>query len=247
MRLYIQLVLLLVLATSQAQNTEDNITYSSFIADENVHVQLSTVDQATMLTMLHKGFYVYFDVKGKRKKNVSIQYPINIAPPERPNRNDRENVNREELDQDERRGPDLVKLVSEMPKKAEFTNLDLVQEFHLDLNKLGVSITYNYNEDSKELQYELIIPKKEISDANFSKLSIGIVTPKREKESKDKDSNISFGGGGQGGGGGGRGGQGGPGGGQGGGGRGGSQGGPSQQNDRPAETSLDIWFKADIG
>jgi len=123
----------------------------------------------------------------------------------------------------------------------------LVQEFHLDLNKLGVSITYNYDEDSKELQYELVIPKQEISNAHFSKLSIGIVTPKREKESKDKDTNISFGGGGQGGGGGGRGGQGGPGGGQGGGGRGGSQGGPPQQNDRPEESSLDIWFKVDMG
>ncbi|WP_282049870.1 hypothetical protein [Maribacter aquivivus] len=246
MRLYIQLVLLLALATSQAQNSEDNINYSSFITDENVHVQLSTFDQATMLTMLHKGFYVYFDVKGKRKKNVAIQYPINIAPPEKQNRNERNNGTREELEE-EQRGPDIATLLAEMPKIGEYTNLDYEQEFHLDLNQLGVSITYVYNEENKELQYELIIPKYKISDANLSKLSIGIVTPKREKESKDKDSNISFGSGGQGGGGGGRGGQGGPGGGQGGGGRGGSQGGPSPQNDRPEETTIDIWFKADKG
>ncbi|WP_324027149.1 hypothetical protein QSV08_05050 [Maribacter sp. BPC-D8] len=243
MRLYFQVIIVLLATTIQAQNSQDNINYNSFIKDGNIHVQLSTVDQATMLTMLHKGFYVYFDVKGKRKKNVSVQYPINIVPHERPNRNDRNKGNREEQ-KEEQSGPDIATLLAEMPKIGEYTNLDYEQEFHLDLNQLGVSITYVYNEENKELQYELVIPKHKIADANLSKLSIGIVTPKREKESQDKNSNISFGGGGQGGGsGGGRGGQGRPGGGQGDGGRGGSKGGPPQQEDRPEETTIDIWFK----
>ena len=241
MRLYFQLMMALLVTTIQAQNSEDNINYNGFIADGNVHVQLSTVDQATMLTMLHKGFYVYFDVKGKRKKNVAIQYPINSAPPERPNRNERNNGNREEQEV-EQSGPDIATLLAEMPKIGEYTNLDYEQEFHLDLNQLGVSITYVYNEENKELQYELIIPKHIIADANLSKLSIGIVTPIREKESQDKNSNISFGGGGQGRGSGGGRGQRGSGGGQGRGGRGGSQGGPSQQNERPKEMTIDIWF-----
>ncbi|MDP5062805.1 MAG: hypothetical protein NWP64_12860, partial [Maribacter sp.] len=120
MRLYFQIIMVLVMATSQAQNSEDNINYNSFITDGNVHVQLSTVDQATMLSMLHKGFYVYFDVKGKRKKNVAIQYPINIAPPERPNRNERNNGTREELEE-KQRGPDITTLLAEMPKIGEYT------------------------------------------------------------------------------------------------------------------------------
>ncbi|WP_405397075.1 hypothetical protein [Maribacter sp. Asnod2-G09] len=236
MRLYLQAMIVLLATTIQAQKSQDNINYNGFITDENVHVQLSTVDQATMLTMLHKGFNVYFDVKGKRKKNVAIQYPINSAPPERPNRSERNNGSREDQEE-EQSGPDIATLLAEMPKIGEYTNLDYEQEFHLDLNQLGVSINYVYNEENKELQYELIIPKHKISDANLSKLSIGIVTPKREKETQDKNSNISFGGGGQGGGpGGGRGGQ-------GGGGRGGSKGGPPPQQDRPEETTIDIWFK----
>jgi len=134
----------------------------------------------------------------------------------------------------EQSGPDIAKLLAEMPKIGEYTNLDYEQEFHLDLNQLGVSITYVYNEENKELQYELIIPKHIIADANLSKLSIGIVTPKMETPNKDQNSNISFGGGGRG--------QRGSGGGQGRSGRGGSQGGPSQQNERPKEMTIDIWF-----
>ncbi|MEP1019163.1 hypothetical protein, partial [Maribacter dokdonensis] len=71
MKIYTTLLLLFGWAIGQAQNTEDNITYQSIIDAEHIMVQLSTVDQATMMSMLHQGFYVYFDVKGKKKKNVS--------------------------------------------------------------------------------------------------------------------------------------------------------------------------------
>ncbi|WP_208630724.1 hypothetical protein [Maribacter litoralis] len=244
MKTYTMLILILVLAIGQAQNTEDNITYHSIVDEEHIIVELSTVDQATMMSMLHRGFYVYFDAKGKKKKNVSIQYPINRTPPQRPERNERDNNTREKTDEQERKRPDMNELLEEMPRTARFINFDYEEEFHLDLNNLGATINYNYDEASKELRYQLKIPKNSIADndTKLTKLSIGIVTPKITSETKTESSNVSFGGGGQGGGpGGGRGGQGG---GPGGGGRGGSHGAPPQ-DERPEEVSINIWFKAD--
>ena len=244
MKIYTTLLLVFSWAIGQAQNTEDNITYQSIIDAEHIMVQLSTADQATMMSMLHQGFYVYFDVKGKKKKNVSIQYPINSTPPERPERNERDSNTRKKTDEQERKGPDMNKLLEEMPRTARFIDFDHEEEFHLDLNNLGVTINYNFDEASKELHYHLKIPKNSIADndTKLSKLSIGIVTPKIKSETKTESPNVSFGAGGQGGGpGGGRGGQGG---GPGGGGRGGSQGTPPQDQ-RPEEVSINIWFKAD--
>jgi len=68
MKLYFQLMMALLVTTIQAQNSEDNINYNGFIADGNVHVQLSTVDQATMLTMLHKGFLFILMLRVKEKR-----------------------------------------------------------------------------------------------------------------------------------------------------------------------------------
>ncbi|MDF4202961.1 hypothetical protein PXD56_08350 [Maribacter sp. SA7] len=244
MKLYFKFLMLFVCMSTQAQNTVDNITYNSKLDQDNVYVELSTTDEPTMMSMLHRGFYVYFDEKGKKKKNVSVQYPLEVKMPQRPDRNERGSDNRDE--EKEKIGPNIPLLIEEMPKTAKYINYDSEQEFHLDLNNLGINISYLFNEESKELIYRLSIPRSSIADSGteFSKLSIGIVTPKMETPNKDQNSNISFGGGGQGRGSGGGRGQRGSGGGQDRGGRGGSQGGPSQQDERPKEVSINIWFSA---
>ncbi|SFR72997.1 hypothetical protein [Maribacter stanieri] len=243
MKAFFYLIMLLNIVCSNAQNSQDNIVYESFIDDKNVVVKLSTIDQATMLSMLHGGVYVYFDVKGKKKKNVSIQYPINATLPQRPDKNDRER-NREDRDEEAQKGPDIAVLIEKLPKTASFVNFDSEQEFHLDLNNLGVTITYSLDEEAEELLYILQIPKHNLlsgKGSDLSKLSIGVVSPKIKTESKNDGSGISFGGGNQSGGPGGSGG--GPGG-PGGGGRGGSQNGPPIQDQRQEKVSLNFWFKA---
>lgn len=236
-------------AQEQTENLEDNIEYHSFMDAENIYVQLSTADQPTMLSMLRRGFYVYFDVKGKKKKNVSVQYPLEMSAPQRgQGRNKREGANNGEGEDGDRREMNITMMLEAMPKKGQYSNLDYEEEFHLDLNKLGIVISYNYDDEANLLAYELKMPKQNIADAgvNLSKLAIGVVTPKMEKESEGKSTNISFGGGGRGGGRGqggrSRGGQGG----RGGGSRGGGQGGPAQQDQRPEIVTIDFWFKAEV-
>lgn len=53
----------------------------------------------------------------------------------------------------------MNKLLEEIPRTARFINFDHEEEFHLDLNNLGVTINYNFDEASKELHYHLKIPK----------------------------------------------------------------------------------------
>ncbi|HDZ06097.1 hypothetical protein LCGC14_0129350 [marine sediment metagenome] len=247
MKAFFYLIMLLTIVCSHAQNSQDNIVYESTIDDKNVVIKLSTVDQATMLSMLHGGFYVYFDMKGKKKKNVSIQYPINATPPQRPDKNDRDS-NREDRDEEAQKGPDIAVLIEKLPKTAAYVNFDSEQEFHLDLNNLGVMISYSFDQEAKELSYTLMIPKHNLlsgKSSDLSKLSIGVVSPKVKTEAKNEGSGISFGGRSQGGGpGGSGGGPGGQGGGSGGGGRGGLQNGPPNQVQRPEEVSLNFWFKA---
>ena len=233
-------------AQSPKENTEDHIEYNSSMDTENIYVQLSTDDESTMLAMLHRGFYVYFDVKGKKKKKVSVQYPLEMEPLQRSEgRNDRDGGNSGKKEEVYHAGPDILFMLDAMPKKANYIKNDYEEEFHLDLNKLGISISYNYEEEGKVLRYDLKMPKQRIADGgiDFLKMSIGVVTPKMERDTENKGSNISFGGVGQG-----RGQGGGPrGGGQGGGPKGGGPGGgPPQQDQRSEEVTIDFWFKANL-
>jgi len=254
-RITFSLLILMAFVNSNAQLSEetmaDKISYNSTMDADNIYVQLSTQDRPTMLTMLHRGLYVYFDIKGKKKKKVAIQYPIQGTPLQSPFGNTTDTRrNREEVGGNNQQGPDISVLVAEMPKMALYTNQDSELEFHLDLNKLGVSIKYDYDTEEKILHYELTIPKQQIADSesDFSNLSIGIISPKKEDKTDGNSSNASFGGRGQGGGlSGGRGRQGGrSGGGLARGGRGGSRNGASPQKERPEETTIDFWFKVNF-
>ncbi len=219
-------------AQEQSINLEDNITYNSYMDANNIYVQLSTADQPTMFAMLHSGFHVYFDVKGKKKKKVSVQYPLEMEAPQRgQGGNKRGEGNRAEGGGEDPKEPNMLALLEAMPKKANYISLDYEEEFRLDLNKLGIGISFSYNEEAKSLAYELKMPKQNIAKegTDFSKLSIGVVTPKMERDTENSGSNISFGSGGRGGGF-----------------RGGGQGGPPQRDQRPEKVTIDFWFKADL-
>ena len=183
-----------------------------------IYISVSTSDKKTMMTMLHRGVTVYFDVKGKKKKGIYVRYPKESV---KPNFNDGQ-------PKTENR-PDLKEILDDMPKYALYKNLDNQSQFHIGLNALDIALSFSEIE-RETLQYELRIPKEKIdsnSKNDFSKLSIGVLigTNDRKKGSKP---GMSFGQGGKSGGG-----QGAP----PGGGRGGGQGPPSGGGQRGAGTS----------
>lgn len=254
------------------ENRQDNVVYQVTTDSKYLYLDLSTDVESTMMSMLHQGFSVYFDVKGKKKKKVAVKYPAEVKPQQRgrgaqsgrPQGGDngqrsQQRPERGEETDGERKGPDMFKVINDLPLEALYTYYDSSREFNLEINALDISVAYSYEkENGGILYYQLKIPKYRIAEenVNLSNLSIGIITTKVKQENRDSGISMNLGSGGGGGQGGGRGGSGGgqggpPGGGGGqGGGRGGSggggQGGPPQQNQRPELDTINFWFKANL-
>lgn len=249
MKLKLTTVLFLICTALIAQNketftgSEDNVEYKAIFDGQNVYLTLRTEFKETMQSMLHRGYTIYFDIKGKKKKNVSIQYPLKAERPEkgaRPERGER----RENRENSEQKGPDIAKMIENLPKKANYSYFDSSEDFNLDMNNLGIVMNYSYSENEEEgpvLEYHLKIPASKISTetGNLSKLSIGIVSTKQEQKNSQQKPNISMGGR-QGGGG-----QGGRSGGDrsGGAGRGSGGGRPPQADTDSQVEKIDFWFK----
>ncbi|PKB44384.1 hypothetical protein AX016_2603 [Cellulophaga sp. RHA19] len=237
------LILICTVLTAQEKDSltgrEDNVEYKVIFDGENLYLTLRSEFKETMQSMLHRGYTIYFDVKGKKKKNVSIQYPLNAGRPEKGSKPER-GERREKDKNSEQKGPDIAKMIENAPKKANYTYFDSSRDFNLDINDLGITMNYNY-EDANQgpiLVYHLKIPASKISEdkVDLTKLSIGIVSNKLAQNQQQPS--VSMGGrqgGGQGRPSGGRGG------GRGGAGRGNS--GVPPQRTATTENKIDFWFK----
>lgn len=237
--------------------SNENVTYKVTQDENNIYLNVSTSDKKTMMSMVRLGVTVFFDIKGRKKKNVYVKYPSETIVPA-DGRNSGERNIRVKI-QDEQRNTDRIKkiLANEYSQKAEYRYFDELQEFNILLNNLGIEAAFTYDDSAKSLAYDLTIPKIQINTntkKDLSKLTIGVETIKeKEKTSKRDGPSGGIGGmniGGQQGRGQGRGGisggRGGPGGGASRGGQGGGR--PSSQGQaRSAEVFLDFWFDFNEG
>lgn len=243
--------------------SDENVTYKFTQDDNYIFLNVSTSDEKAIMSMLHLGVSVFFDVKGKNKKNVFIKYP---SEPIRPNfkgesketkgqRRPKYKSSKEIEDEAHRKKRIKELLENDYPQKATYVYFDSEEEFHLQLNNLDISLSFTYDEVEGRLDYDLKIPKSKINNntqKGLDNLAIGVKTM-REKQKNEKEGisgNIGgLGIGGQQGGGQVRSGR-GQGGGPSGGGRGqrggqGSQRGgpPKSDTNKPTQTMLDFWFK----
>ena len=162
-------------ANSNHLISSDNVNYSTHIKGGYIHVNLSTSDANTMALMLRRGFSIYFDKKGKKKKHTFITYPILEDQPQQQQRR------RPQGSQQGRQGFSFVEFINSMPREALFTQGEKIQKFNLDLNNLDISITYNHSKNDQginKLDYLLKIPLSKIADKNenLDKLSIGVIS-----------------------------------------------------------------------
>ncbi len=237
--------------------TDEKVSYEFSEDANNVMVNISTTDEKTIMSILHLGVSVFFDIKGKKKQNVYIKYPSeSIATNRKQPKGDRRGTNRSEEDQEHRRKKIKKIIESDYHQFAEYGYYNDTEEFNILLNNLAISVSFTYDEVEGLFEYELKLPKTKInidSKKDLSKLTIGVKTVKeKKKQNNDGSLNGNLGGltiGGQQGGGRSGGGQGGPPGGggrKGGGGQGGQRGGPPNSADqsRPSDVLLNYWFKA---
>ena len=237
---YAKTVNIIIADTTNVVNNK-NITYVVTQDSKNVFISVETDDKKASQALLKEGVTVYFDVKGKKKKNVFVRYPNKLPKPNRqkqqqPQPNTEENLpNREEL-------------IEGLPQEAIYSHFNSKREFHILLNDLDTDISLDILKHNR-IKYNLRIPKHRINKdpkKSLEKLSIGVLIGRDQTDRPGNDERPGGQSGGRGGNsqGGGPPGGGGSGGGPPGGGNGGGNGGgqrPTQEN-RP-QISI-FWFKA---
>lgn len=242
--------------------TDENVSYKVTQDETNLHLNISTSDEKTIMSMLHLGVSVFFDIKGKKRQNVFVKYPLEaISPNRQKNKSEKKEHKRyedNEIEDEESIKKRITKIIeSGYSQKAEYSYFDTSEEFNILLNNLDMSLSFKYDENSGLFEYDLQIPKYKIntdSKKDLSNLTIGVKTSKQKtKQNKDGGlrgnlSGVNLGGGQGGGRSSGRQGNGPPGGRKGGGpsgkgGQGGQRGG-SPDSGRPTQTMLDFWFEA---
>lgn len=220
----------------QYYDREHKVAYWVENNDTEIHLKLGFYKQSNIEKVLSGGLSVYFDVKGKKKKNVLLNYPLRNErrriPPQR------ENVQRNEPQ----------KMAS-----AVFVYFDKAKRFDVNESNNDIAIKL-YSEKKGELLYDLVIPVRLIRPNgldDLSKLSIGVVSgainrpqgrPENAENRQDGGMNgpRGQGGGGRGMGGPGMEGQGmrGP--------ENGGQRGPGMENQAGMSSPIDFWFKVDL-
>ncbi|WP_299780910.1 hypothetical protein [uncultured Formosa sp.] len=180
---------LMLLDTISISNS--NIEYLVTDNQTNITLNISTQDPKTIMSILHHGLTVYFDLKGKENKKVSITYPkeplkISKKPVE-------ERTNNFQTDAEVMQMRQTIKalVTVDFSEEAVFVLYNDTDIFNVLLNSLGITAVYTYNEADGVLNYQLTLPKhkiKEKSKQDFSKLKIGVVTTKKDKSNRENRS-----------------------------------------------------------
>lgn len=239
-----------ILISDTTKISNKNVTYKTFQDQNNVYVTVITTDHKIVKPMLDQGITVYFDIKGKKKKNVYLQYPKNEKKQSK-DRTRRTGQNQQKPETEEQKRAYIQKKLKELPEKGTYKYFETENEFHTVLNNLDIDVSFS-TKNRVGITYTVRIPKSKInydSKKDLSKLSIGVIIGHNRSDTKGEKpsdrSQMSLGNG-QSRGGGSRNGP--PGGGQGGGPPSGGKGGgkkPSQE-DRPQIENQEFWFDANI-
>ncbi len=212
------------------QITNKNVLYKVSQDETYVYLNIRPTDKETTMAILRNGLTIYYDIKGKKKKDVYVKYPSSTEP--RQSRQDSRGNN-------DSNTIDLNSMIKKLPAEAEYSSFEEKQAFNKYLNTLDISIENHYTASSQLFEFSIKIPKGRIDskkNTDFSKLYIGVVANKMEgtvnkERGQGQSQGMRSGGGGRGNGGGG--------------GRGGARGQNEQQSSPTTEReTVDFWFDA---
>jgi len=227
----------------------DSEIYTITEDKRNIFFTLSTTDPKAMMSLLHDGVSIYFDVKGKKKRNVAVTYPL-IDKGSRPKPDQQGDVRGRSVQEEESFKAKIIEMLNnEIPQKASYTYYKDNKEFNVLMNNLSIAVAFEFEEERGILTYKLTIPKNRINEdasVSLSKMTIGVKSPERAERERPSGNGGGFqaGGGGRGQGGPPGGGQGGQ---RGGGQRGGGQrGGGGQNGGQQQQNTFNFWFDAEL-
>ncbi|SEA68372.1 hypothetical protein SAMN05443667_10782 [Flavobacterium gillisiae] len=215
--------------TTQISNK--NVLYKVSQDDNYVYLNISTTDRKTAMSIIRNGLTIYYDIKGKEKKNVYVKYPYS---------NESRPFQQGSLGNIDVNAIDLNSMIKKLPAEAEYGSFEEKQAFNKDLNTLDIAIANHYTASSQLFEFSIKTPKAKIASqesSDFSKLSIGVVANKMEgtvnkERGQGQNQGMRSGGGRRGNGSGG--------------GRGGARGQNEQQSSPTTERgTVDFWFDAE--
>ena len=211
-------------------DSDSNVLYSVSNDNENLYVRLNTSETASIAKMLKTGITVYFDVDGKKGKNVSVLYPL---------------AQDQQMSLSQTPGSgnstpkiELNKLIPQLSDVITYNNNGVTEHFSAIAADSDIKVSIKALNNS-EITYQLTIPFNKIiinGLSSLSNLSIGIVSGRFYPPSADGNGRPGSG-------------QGMSGGGMGGGqgkGRGAGSGGSGQGNMSAMTRPIKFWFKVDI-
>ena len=160
----------------------ENLTYKLVDEGKDISITLFTTDMASIQRLLRLGTTFYFDIKGKKNKEVYVSYPVRSETAERgikPSTGEGR--------------PDLGGLLANLPQEGEYGHKGETELFHPMLNSLGIEIGLETTEAETEgtkregLIYRIKIPKDKIAVddvTGLSRLSIGVVSSEQNAREK---------------------------------------------------------------
>lgn len=153
--------------TTQVSN--ENVLYKVSQDETYVYLNISTTDKETAMAIIRNGLTIYYDINGKKKKDVYVKYPYSNEPSQS-RQGSRENNDTETVD--------IISMIENLPAEAEYSSFEERQVFSKGLNTLDIAIESNYTAENEVFEFSIKIPKTKISskeNSDFSKLSIGVV------------------------------------------------------------------------
>ena len=154
-------------------NTDSNLLYYVSNDAENLYIRLNTSETTSIAKILRTGLTIYFDVKGKKRKDIFVHYPLaqnqqlsdNEIP--RPGNN---NIHTPQIE--------LTKLISQISDIASYSNHKITEDFSVVMADSDIKINIQAKTNT-EITYSLSIPFTKIAKnglADLSNLSVGIVS-----------------------------------------------------------------------
>lgn len=162
-------------------NNQHQILYKVTNDDSNLHIILNTSSAASILKILKTGLTVYFDVTGKKRKDVFVHYPYQMTT----------DLQKETINKDIKTEPSersLNYFVSQIPAELVYSAYSKNEAIHLHANNTGITDSIKVIKDN-EIIYELCIPINRITMNGkypLTNLSIGIVSGQFELPNKNE-------------------------------------------------------------
>jgi len=152
-------------------NSEHTFQYSITNDRKNIYICIISDNQATQLRMLRYGITVYFDPKGEKNKNISLEFPV------RKTDDNSYNNSNSITASSEKNAANALLLQSNYFNTSGFSNIENGQ-FSVESKKSDIKVAIKLHDDST-LVYEAIVPFNDIpgidpTESKIKNFSVGI-------------------------------------------------------------------------